>query len=204
LTGHGILEVENLESARHRGYVTGGWAARLQFSDAHQLANRLHLALLDMQDARRYLDAYTELAIPGLDLSTELSRTLREALIVAAIVAYCRPFSRNQSPGRATRKLSIEDFWWINNDSAQRALHLLIITKRDKFVAHEDWEARSTEIVELTATGVKRTFSVPDVMEGLDPTEFSALAFAVEKDCFYQAMGLQHRMYREQQKRNAT
>jgi hypothetical protein len=175
-----------------------------QFSDAHQLANRLHLALLDMQDARRYLDAYKELAVPEPNPNTELSRTLREALMVAAIVAYCRPFSRNHSPGRATKKLLIEDFWWVNNDGPQTALHSLIIAKRDKFVAHADWEARSTEIVELTATAVKRTFSVPDVTEGLNPTEFSALAFAVERDCFYQAMGLQHRMYREQQRRNAS
>lgn len=175
-----------------------------ELSDVHQLANRLHLALLDMQDARRYLAAYTQLLIDGIDQNTETFGTAREGLIVAAIVAYCRPFSGNQSPGRATRKLSIGDFWWISNDMSQKALHSLIVTKRDKFVAHADWDARSTEIVELTATGVKRTFSAPDLMAGLDPTEFSALAFAVEKDCFYRAMGLQHRIYREQQKQNAT
>ncbi|MGF6276235.1 hypothetical protein ABIB38_004646 [Massilia sp. UYP11] len=164
----------------------------------HQRANRLHLAMLDMQDARRYLDAYAELDSQSDGLKAELSHTLRETLIVAAIVAYCRPFSRNQSPGQAVKKLSIDEFWWITNNSTQRALHVLIITKRDTFVAHADWDARSTEIVELTRTGVKRTFSVPDVMEGLDPKEFSALALEVEKDCFYQAMALQHRIHTEQ------
>jgi hypothetical protein len=164
----------------------------------HQRANRLHLAMLDMQDARRYLDAYAALDSQGEGLKAELSHTLCETLMIAAIVAYCRPFSRNQSPGQAVKKLSIDQFWWVTNNPIQRALHVLITTKRDTFVAHADWAARSTEIVELTDTGVKRSFSNPDVMEGLDPLEFSALALEVEKDCFYQAMALQHRIHKEQ------
>jgi len=53
LTGHGILEVENLESARHRGYVTGGWAARLQWiSPARWLSETLE----NCQPADRKID----------------------------------------------------------------------------------------------------------------------------------------------------
>ena len=169
-----------------------------ELSNDHQRANRLHLAILDMQDARTYLDAYAELDTQGKGLRAELLQTLSETLIVAAIVAYCRPFSRNYSPGQATQKLKIGDFWWVINDPAKTALHRLMITKRDKFVAHADWEARSTEIVELTGTRVLRTFSDPDLMEGLDPVAFSTLALEVEKDCFYQAMALQHRMHKDQ------
>lgn len=169
-----------------------------ELGNGHQRANRLHLAILDMQDARRYLDAYADLEPQPEALKAELYQTMRESLIVAAIVSYCRPFSRNQSPGQAVKKLSIDEFWWITNNATQRALHVLITTKRNTFVAHADWDARSTEIVELTGTGVTRTFSDPDVMEGLHAKEFSALALEVEKDCFYQAMALQHRMHKEQ------
>ncbi len=154
--------------------------------------------MLDMQDTRRYLDAYADLKSQSNGLKAELYQTMSEGLIVAAIVAYCRPFSRNHSSGQAVKKLSIDEFWWITNNAIQRALHVLITTKRDKFVAHADWDARSTEIVELTATGVIRTFSVPDVIEGLDAKEFSTLALAIERDCFYRAMSLQHRMHKEQ------
>lgn len=82
----------------------------------HQRANRLHLAMFDMQDTRRYLNAYAELDSQSEGLKAELPHTLREALIVAAIVAYCRPFSRNQSLGQAVKKLSIDEFWWITNN----------------------------------------------------------------------------------------
>jgi len=36
LTGHGILEVENLESACHRGDITGGWVVRLRSAAARK------------------------------------------------------------------------------------------------------------------------------------------------------------------------
>ncbi|MDN4056358.1 hypothetical protein QPK32_25145 [Massilia sp. YIM B02763] len=166
-----------------------------ELSADHQRANRLHLTMLDMQDARRYLDAYTNLEALEKEVIADISSTVREALIVAAIVAYCRPFKYNTSPGQADAKLWIDGFWDVTAE--QRALHHLITTKRDKFVAHADWEARSTKIVDLTETGVERTFSVPDLMEGLEPEKFQALALAVERDSYYQAISLQYRIYRE-------
>lgn len=169
----------------------------VELSTEHKRANRLHLAIFDMQDARRYLEAYAELDKLPEGLPLGLGDTVKESLIVAAIVAYCRPFTSNNSGGQALNKLAVEEFWWVHNNAAQKALHALVMTKRSKFVAHADWVARSTEIVSLTATGVQRTFSDPDVMEGLDPQEFHALAVAIEQDCFYQAMALQHWMHKD-------
>ncbi|RYF37482.1 MAG: hypothetical protein EOO38_26205 [Cytophagaceae bacterium] len=169
-----------------------------ELSEDHQRANRLHLAMLDMQDARRYLDGYAALEPLQNELMPELFQTLCETAVIAAIVAYCRPFKRNASSGQAVKKLSLDDFHWIVNNEVQKALHVHIVAKRDQFVAHADWSARSTQVVELTATGVTRTFSDPDVMEALDVKDFAALAFAIEKDCFYQAMALQHRMHKAQ------
>lgn len=168
-----------------------------ELSTEHKRANRLHLAIFDMKDARRYLEAYIELDKLPEGLPLGIDGPVRESLIVAAIVAYCRPFTNNTSGGQALNKLAIEEFWWVNNNAAQKALHVLVMTKRSKFVAHADWVARSTEIVKLTATGVHRTFSDPDVMEGLDPQQFHTLAGEIEKDCFYQAMALQHRIHKE-------
>lgn len=168
-----------------------------ELSTEHKRANRLHLAIFDMQDARRYLEAYTELDNLPKALSPGISDTVRESLIVAAIVAYCRPFTTNTSGGQALSKLTIEEFFWVTNNAAQKALHVLVMTKRSKFVAHADWVARSTEIVSLTSTGVQRTFSDPDVMDGLDFQQFHALTVAIEQDCFYQAMALQHRMHKD-------
>lgn len=168
-----------------------------ELSIEHKRANRLHLAIFDMQDARRYLEVYAELSKLPDGLPSGIGATVKESLIVASIVAYCRPFTNNTSAGQALCKLAIEEFWWVANNAAEKALHALVMTKRSKFVAHADWVARSTEIVSLTATGVQRTFSDPDVMDGLDPQEFHALAGAIEKECFYQAMALQHRMQKD-------
>src|SRR5450830_902518 len=103
-----------------------------ELSKDHQRANRLHLAMLDMQDVCRYLDAYAELATFGEQLKANLSQTLRETLVIAAIVSYCRPFKRSNSQGKALNKLSIDEFWWISNNPAQSAMHTCIMSKRDK------------------------------------------------------------------------
>ena len=168
-----------------------------ELSNEHKRANRLHLAIFDMQDVCRCLEAYAELDRLPESLPSGIADTVKESLIVAAIVAYCRPFTNNTSGGQALSKLAIEEFWWVMNNAEQKALHVLVMTKRSKFVAHADWVARSTEIVSLTATGVQRTFSNPDVMDGIDPQEFHALAVAIEQDCFYQAMALQHWMHKD-------
>lgn len=168
-----------------------------ELSTEHKRANRLHLAIFDMQDTRRYLEAHAEPDKLTECFSSGLGDTVEESLIVAAIVGYCRPFTKNTSGGQALDRLAIEEFWWVTNNAAQKTLHFLVMTKRRKFVAHADWVARSTEIVSLTATGVQRTFSDPDVMDGLNPQAFHALAVAIEQDCFYQAMALQHWMHKD-------
>jgi hypothetical protein len=66
----------------------------------YQEANRLHLAILDMQDARKYLHAHEVLRAAG-GAAPDVDETLYEALIIAAIVAYCRPFSWNRGDGHA-------------------------------------------------------------------------------------------------------
>jgi hypothetical protein len=163
----------------------------------YQEANRLHLAILDMQDARKYLHAHEVLRAAG-GAAPDVDETLYEALIIAAIVAYCRPFSWNRGDGHALPKLSIEKFrWGLSSNPVLSDLHELVCYKRGKFVAHADWQERSTEIVGMTAYSVTRTFSRPDLMEGLKIFEFLALTEAVEDECGYQAAALQHRMYRE-------
>lgn len=161
-------------------------------SAEHRQANRLHLAIEDMKDARRYITAYADFDSAIVEASR--AATLKEALIVAAIVAYCRPFKRNNGEQFADSKVLFSDFDWLENNPGKKALHSLIIDKRDGFIAHADWRARSTEIVEMTPTKVVRTFSVPDLMEGLDVDAFGALALGVEEHCYYKAMAIQYRI----------
>lgn len=166
-------------------------------SPEHQEANRLHLAILDMQDVQKYLHAHEVLRAAG-GATPDVDDTLYEALIIAAIVAYCRPFSWNNGQGKALPKLSIAKFQWgISSNPVLSDLHELICYKRGKFVAHADWQERSTEIVGMTAHSVTRTFSRPDLMDGLRIFEFVELARAVENECGYQTAALQNRMYRE-------
>jgi len=112
-----------------------------ELSTEHKRANRLHLAIFDMQNARRYLEAHAELSKLPEGLPSGISATVKESLIVASIVSYCRPFTNNTSAGQALSKLAIEEFCWVANSAAQKALHELVMTKRSKFVAHADWVA---------------------------------------------------------------
>lgn len=64
-----------------------------------QTANRLFLAFKDMQDAMRYLDAYAELQQMQREQGDSFFFDHCEAILSAAIVAYCRPFKHSRSKG---------------------------------------------------------------------------------------------------------
>jgi hypothetical protein len=156
-------------------------------------ANRYHLTMLDMQEVKRFLDACSQLP-KNPDADSPYSVAV-EALVIAAIVAYCRPFKKSNSDGFAERKVKIDDYHWIKNNPDQIKLHELLESKRDGFIAHSDWNERSTELVDLTREKAVRTWTVPDLMAGLCLTRFRELACDVEEDSYYKAMAYQGRMY---------
>jgi hypothetical protein len=136
--------------------------------------NRASISRKDFAEAEGYLRAYGD----------ELSETLRRALLVAAIVAYARPFTSNDSgikgiasarlTGNPKRILSSEEF----------RLHEQILGLRNKAVAHADYDRKPTWFIERLVTGF-RTKSKPfDVLSETIPIDtFLAMCTKMWSHC---------------------
>lgn len=151
-------------------------------SQDQQTANRLFLATLDMREVLRYLDAYAD-----LNQNPDHYHYHCEAILSAAIVAYCRPFKHSRSKGKAAPKVDADELDAVRQ---QQTLHKLLEAKRDTFIAHADWEARNTELVAIQGNQAMRKIPVPDVRKGLDVEEFRRLAQNVSQECRYKGSEL--------------
>ncbi len=152
-----------------------------------QKAHRYGLTTIDMQEVLAYLDAYDQLQI--LQEANDNSEWFdaSKGLLCAAIVAYCRPFTKNFSDGFADRRLDATE---LQEVSERQALHNLLIEKRDTFIAHADWSARSAEILEVKERMVSWRFPQPDVWRGVDMKEFRRLIEGVMRECMDQGLKL--------------
>lgn len=152
-----------------------------------QAANRLFLAFNDMREAMRYLDAYAELAEMQRERGDSFFFDHCEAILSAAIVAYCRPFKKSRSQGQAAPKLTTESLDAIRE---HQELHALLETKRDTFIAHADWGARSTTFIRIDGNAVLRQSPMPSVHKGLNIEDFRELVKAVGYECRRKAFEL--------------
>jgi hypothetical protein len=143
--------------------------------------NRLALAVRDMQDALRYLDAHDELDRLQQERGTSEFFDHCEGLLMAAIVAYCRPYKHSKSDCQADAKIVANKIDALAN---RMPLHELVMFKRDKFIAHADWVARPTKIVKVEGRIVDRHTPIPIVREGLeDLDDFRTLIREVAMEC---------------------
>ena len=62
-------------------------------------------------------------------------------------------------------------------------MHDLLIVKRNTFIAHADWSARSARILSAVPGAVSWQFPQPDVWEGLDVKEFRHLIESLFSEC---------------------
>ena len=155
----------------------------MPLTDSELTANRLALAYKDMHDVLRYLRAYEELA--ALQASEGTSRYFDhcEGILVAAVVAYCRPFKRSNSEEKADRKLKVSDFTFMQESPELARLHLLLGERRDGAIAHGDWTYHSTELIHRQDPGVLRRFPIPQFVQGIDVALFKQLSEAVAHEC---------------------
>jgi hypothetical protein len=148
-----------------------------------QTANRLHLAHKDMEDAKRYLSAMQELLSIQAQRNSGEYYDHCEAIWVAAIVSYCRPFKASRSKGYADKCINPETLECLN-DKAKLALHELIETRRDKAIAHGDWDFRRTELLPAECdSAIFRKSPIPDLMSGIEPQAFWERAHQVSLEC---------------------
>ena len=104
--------------------------------------NRAHMSYKDFGEAEEYLHAYRD----------ELSDTCKRVLLVAAIMAYARPFTSNDGGaeglstgtlmGNPRRILKKKEF----------VLHEKVLRLRHEALAHSDYGRRPTRLIETGET----------------------------------------------------
>lgn len=103
--------------------------------------NRLKISEKDFAEACEYLDRFSQ----------EAGVVVQRALIVAAIVAYARPFKKSfGSKAQAENSIDIPKSFFTDDE---KALHNKVITLRDQGVAHSDFERKPTRRVEAQGRG---------------------------------------------------
>ena len=145
-------------------------------------ANRLTLAYRDMDDVKRYIAAYVELDELQRQASNSQYFDHCEAALIAAIVSYCRSFKRSNSKGNASAKLDTSQLNCISSNSSMLALHNLLLERRDKAIAHADWEQHNTQLISSTDRSVLRRVSVPNYSAGIDIELFLQLAESIRSE----------------------
>jgi hypothetical protein len=156
-------------------------------SELEKKALRYGLATVDMEEAMSYLTAYEQLEIKDREHGNSMWYDARKGLLCAAIVAYCRPFKKSRSHGFADSHLKDTELETIRENTN---MHALLQTKRDTFIAHADWTARSAEILSTTRSSASWKFPQPDVWEDLVVNEFNKHVISVYQECLQTAMKL--------------
>lgn len=156
-----------------------------ELSKEQQTANRLALAWDDMREAMRHLDAHDDLALRQEQQGNQEFADHCEAILSAAIIAYCRPFKVSFSQGHADKSVKAET---LDAVQAHRALHDLLQEKRNTFIAHSDWSKRSTTLRRFDDQAIVRFYDMPSVHRGIDLAEFRKLIEEVGRECRKKAL----------------
>lgn len=147
-----------------------------------QKANRYALAHRDMNEVLKYLDAYEELQTVQKGFGNSRYFDHCEAILMASVVTYCRSFMRSMSETKAAPMLDRPDFEFLLKGTELGELHSLLLSKRNKAIAHADWEEHNTELIDNSGNlGVLRRVSVPSYVERVNVVLFRNLADEVRK-----------------------
>lgn len=135
---------------------------------------RASISKRDIEEAIDFLNSY----------DAKLSETIQRALLAAAIVAYARPFSGNNS-GRekqSSRKVDINPEQALNE--RELALHRRIIELRNMGVAHSDFDTKPVNIISRDPTSVSMGGQLFDVLShSIHIDEFKTLCEKMGNKC---------------------
>ena len=107
-----------------------------------RLANRVHVAIHDIQQAQQFAQTFKALRSTPAQLPSDHSDELDAALGMAAIVSYARPFIASRSDGMADKYLMPQELQLFDGHPKHQAEHDQTILLRDQVVAHSDWKHR--------------------------------------------------------------
>jgi hypothetical protein len=106
-------------------------------TDMKKTVNRLTISRHDFERCRDFLAA-----LPDQEYGT----ITYEALLVAAIIFYSRPFSSNEKEKGAQAESRVDTAVLDNLTAEESALHIRILELRNKAVAHAEWQFHPTAV----------------------------------------------------------
>src|SRR5258706_5873576 len=144
--------------------------------------NRWSISKHDFEEAHEYLEAF----------STGMDSLIQRALLSSAIVAYGRPFKRNDGYPKAVRYISLPANFF---DTTSQELHDKIIELRDRGIAHSDFDRKPTARVPSMNPGVM-TWSKPfnPLSEGISIEKFKNMSWRLHMHCFDEMSRLNNQM----------
>lgn len=147
--------------------------------------NRAHISERDFQEAAEYLKAFRRCR----------SATIKRALLLSAIVAYCRPFTSNERgpQSSATPQLPINPTKELSEQELQ--LHGEILDLRNQALAHSESSRRPTTRVMGTGTGFLVQAKPFDVLsERIDLKLFEGVCEKLALYCGRKLFELNHKI----------
>lgn len=146
--------------------------------------NRLKLSERDFSEAHEYLDRRAQVS----------DVVVQRALIVAAIVAYSRPFKK--SYGTEMQAETTLDFpQSCFEDQEDRALHDRVIQLRDQGVAHSDYDRKPTRRVHAQGRGFMTSSKPFDPLTEIhDVGRFQRIAWRLKNYCVDQMFMIDRRL----------
>lgn len=104
-----------------------------------KVINRLTISRHDLEQCQNFLQQITH---------QKYGSVTYEALLIAAIVFYARPFSNNERDNNANADSKIKDEVLNQLTSGEHELHAKLLTLRNKAVAHAEWTYHPTGVSE--------------------------------------------------------
>jgi hypothetical protein len=138
---------------------------------------RLVISYFDLSEATQFLNQLKALGPINFEEPIDVLE-LRRALTIASIVAYGRPFTRNDGAPHTAPRIKIENIDTVS--PTQRDLHATIIKRRNSVIAHSDAEMAALRYERDHPNGPVPHIVDPRIALTLGQAEsFHALSFKV-------------------------
>jgi hypothetical protein len=155
-----------------------------------QLNAQLNRALLsagDFGEARDCLRYFQTLDLSATDV------VVQRALLTAAVIAYCRPFSGNEAHDMATEQVAVKLKALFSDE--QWVLHGELNALRNEAVAHSDYDRRPVGRTHGSLTGFSIWGENFDLLrEGLDVAKWEQMCERLAGECFRRAMAINRQL----------
>lgn len=156
-----------------------------QVSNMSAQISRTRISKDDFEEAAKYLQA----------MRGGQSTVVKRALLIAAIIAYARPFSNNEDSkgNRATPILKARPSKLLTTQ--EKDLHGKLLTLRNEALAHSQYDRKAIKRLNGSSGGFVMQGRAFDILsESIDYITFESLCSKMERHCVNQLFDLNRKL----------